>query len=57
MVHSSTLVVTTDGEHLTCGGFSPGETVRFGNLEFIIDFFDNLSLSPKGVTQASSSWE
>jgi hypothetical protein len=47
MVHSSTLIVTTEGEHLTCGGFSLGETVHFGSLEFI----------PRGATQAPSSWE
>jgi hypothetical protein len=48
MVHSSTLIIATDDERLTCGGFSLGETIRFGNLEFITNRFDNLSLSPKG---------
>jgi hypothetical protein len=48
MVHSLTLAITIDGEHLTCGGFSLGETVRFGSLEFIADCFGGLSLSPKG---------
>jgi hypothetical protein len=48
MVHSSTLSITTDGEHPTCGGFSLGETVHFGSLEFIADYFDSLSLSAKG---------
>jgi hypothetical protein len=48
MVHSSTLDVITDGEHLTCGDFSPGETIFFGSLEFIIDYFGTLSLSLKG---------
>jgi hypothetical protein len=42
------LIVSTDGERLTCGGISLGEIVRFGSLEFIIDYFSNLSLSPKG---------
>jgi hypothetical protein len=48
MVHSSTLAITTDGEHLTGGGFSLGETICFRSLEFIADYFGLLSLSPKG---------
>jgi hypothetical protein len=48
MVHTSTLAVTTDVECLTCSGFSLSETVRFGSLEFIADYFGGLSLSPKG---------
>jgi hypothetical protein len=48
MVHSSTLAIATDGEHLMCDGFSLDETIRFGSLEFIIDCFDSVSLSPKG---------
>jgi hypothetical protein len=48
MVHSSTLTVTADGEHMTYDGFYLGEIVRFGSLEFITDYFDCLSLSPKG---------
>jgi hypothetical protein len=38
MVHSLTLAVTTDSEHLTCSGLSISEPVPFGSL----------SLSPKG---------
>jgi hypothetical protein len=48
MVHLSTLAIATDGEHLTCGGFSLSEIVRFGSLEFITDYFGSLSISPKG---------
>jgi hypothetical protein len=48
MVHSSMLAITTDGEHLTCGGFSIGETVCFGNLEFITNCFGSRSLPLKG---------
>jgi hypothetical protein len=47
MVHSSALTVTTDGEHLNCGGFSFGEPVPFRSLELIVDYFSSLSLSPK----------
>jgi hypothetical protein len=47
MVHSSTLVVIDDGEHLTYGGFSLGKIIRFENLEIITDCFGSLSLSPK----------
>jgi hypothetical protein len=42
------LAITTDGKHLTCGGFSLGETVCFGSLDFIADYFSSLNLSPKG---------
>jgi hypothetical protein len=48
MVHSSTLTVATDGERLMCCGFSLNRTIRFGSLEFITDYFDGLSLSPRG---------
>jgi hypothetical protein len=48
MVHSSALVVSTIGEHLTCGDFSLGKTVHFGSLEFIANCFGGLSLSPRG---------
>jgi hypothetical protein len=48
MVHSFALVISADGERLTCDGFSLIETVHFGSLEFITDCFDGLSLCPKG---------
>jgi hypothetical protein len=47
MVPSSTFVVAADGECLMCGEFSLGETVHFGSLEFIDDYFGGLSLSPR----------
>jgi hypothetical protein len=56
MVHSSALIVATDGEHLTCNCFSLGKTILFGSIEFIIDYFGGLSLFPKGVTHVLSSW-
>jgi hypothetical protein len=39
MVYSSTLAVTTDGGCLMCSGFSLGENIHFGCLEFIIGWF------------------
>jgi hypothetical protein len=56
MVPSSTLATAAFGEHLLCDGFSPGETICFGNLEFITDRFGSLSLSCLGMAQAPSSW-
>jgi hypothetical protein len=48
MVPSSALIVATNGERLSCGGFSLSETIRFGGLEFIVNRFSGLSLSPMG---------
>jgi hypothetical protein len=48
MVPSSSIAITADGEHLACGGFSLGKPVRLGNFEFIANYFDGLSLSPRG---------
>jgi hypothetical protein len=45
MVPSYTLVVSTDGQRMPCGGFSLGETIRFGRLVFIADYFGSLSLT------------
>jgi hypothetical protein len=47
MVPSSAITVATDGKHLTCGGFSLGETACIGKFEFIVDYFGGLSLSPR----------
>jgi hypothetical protein len=47
MVPSFTLTITTDGECLTCDGFSLCETICLGRFEFITDYFHGLSLSPK----------
>jgi hypothetical protein len=46
----------SDGEHLTCSGFSLGETVLLGNFEFITDYFGSMNLSPRGVMHAPFSW-
>jgi hypothetical protein len=47
IVPSSAIIVTADGEHLTCSGFSLSETVCLGNFEFIADYFGSLRLSLK----------
>jgi hypothetical protein len=47
MASSSVITLFADGERLTCGGFSLGETVQLGNFEFIVDYFGGLSLSPR----------
>jgi hypothetical protein len=47
MVPSSVLAVSVDCEHLTCDGFSLGETVHSGSHEFIAECFGGLSLSPR----------
>jgi hypothetical protein len=48
MVPSSVLTVATNGERLSCGGFSLSETIHFRGLEFIVNRFSGLSLSPMG---------
>jgi hypothetical protein len=48
MVPSFVLAVSNDGERLACGGFSSGETIHFGGVEFIVDHFGDLSLTPRG---------
>jgi hypothetical protein len=45
MVPSSTLAFSTDGEHLTCGGFFLTESIHLGSIEFIVDDFSGMSLS------------
>jgi hypothetical protein len=47
MVPSFAITVAADDEHLTCGGFSLGDTVRLGNIEFIADYFGGLSLNTR----------
>jgi hypothetical protein len=47
MVPSSVITVVADGERLTCSGFSLDDTVCLGNFEFITDYVDGLSLSPR----------
>jgi hypothetical protein len=46
-MHSSTITIATDGEHLTYSGFSLSKTIHFGSLEFIIDCFGSLSFSTR----------
>jgi hypothetical protein len=45
MVPSSILTITVDGEHLTCGGFSLGKTIRLGSFDFIAGYLGGLSFS------------
>jgi hypothetical protein len=47
MIQSSRLITTADGKHLTHGGFNLSETICFGSLEFITNYFDSPRLSPK----------
>jgi hypothetical protein len=47
MVTTFAHVISTTGERLICGGFSFGEMVPFGSLEFIANCFGGLSLSPR----------
>jgi hypothetical protein len=47
MVPSSAIAVAADGERLTCGRFSCGETILLKNFEFIADYFGGLSLYPR----------
>jgi hypothetical protein len=56
MVHSSALTIFDDGEHLMCCGFSLGETVRIGILEFIIDCLVVSVSLLGGMTQTLPSW-
>jgi hypothetical protein len=48
MVPSLVLIIAIGGECLLCDGFSLGETICFGSLEFIADRFGGLILSPMG---------
>jgi hypothetical protein len=41
-------VIVTDGDHQTGVGFALGKIVRFGSLEFNVNHFGSLSLSPEG---------
>jgi hypothetical protein len=54
MVLSYAVIVAADGERLTCGGFSLGETVHLRNFEFITDYFGGLSLSPRRGDEGAS---
>jgi hypothetical protein len=47
MVPSSMITVAVDCECLSHDGFSLGETIHFGSLEFIANCFGGLSLSPR----------
>jgi hypothetical protein len=55
-VPSSAFITAAGSEHLSCDGFSLGETIRFGSLELITDRFSRLSLSPLGMAQEPLLW-
>jgi hypothetical protein len=48
MVHSPKLAEIDDDKHQTDVGFTLGETIHFGSLEFIANLFGSLSLFDKG---------
>jgi hypothetical protein len=48
MVHSPKLVITANEGHQIDSGFTLGETIRIGSLEFIDDRFGSWSLSAEG---------
>jgi hypothetical protein len=56
MVPTSAVTFTTNDERLTCGDFSLGKTVHLWNLEFIVDYFSSLSLSPRRGNSGAASW-
>jgi hypothetical protein len=49
MVQSPKLTFIANDNNLTDVGFTLGETICFGSLEFTLNHFDNLSLSPDGI--------
>jgi hypothetical protein len=48
MVHSPKLTLVAHDKNLSDIGFTSGETIWFGSLEFTTDRFGNHSLSPEG---------
>jgi hypothetical protein len=56
MVHSLKPAIVMNGSNLFGAEVAWGETIRLGNQEFITNRSDNLSLSPRGRTQALYSW-
>jgi hypothetical protein len=52
MVYSPKLTFITNHKNTTSIGLALGETIYFGSMEFTIDRFSRLSISPKGMTQA-----
>jgi hypothetical protein len=48
MLHSPKLAVIDNNKHQIDVGFTLGETIHIGSMEFIADHFGSLSLSDKG---------
>jgi hypothetical protein len=46
MVNSLKLSFISNGNNPTTISLTPGETIHFGSLEFTVNHFDRLSLSP-----------
>jgi hypothetical protein len=55
IVYSPKPTIIADGQHQTGDSFTLGETIHFGNLEFIVKRFGSLSLSDEGNTSSSGA--
>jgi hypothetical protein len=56
MVYSLKLTFVANGNNPTDVGLAPGKKIYFESLEFIIDRFDHLILSPTRATLPRVKW-